>query len=190
MYCSGRGTTPPVTANRQHITQNKIWSPGSVEIRRTTHVFMLYPNWVFLFSATLYSFSSGFAALCCILKDIFSGQRRCFFTTKGHCYFNNQFFPMCPNTLSQHCHYHKWSSISGPVYRQCMLKDFMVLTTKNTKISLPTHLSFTVCSICYSNVSAHCLKNDCWTNDYGVAHLLWVTVPAQWLSSNTLGSQH
>lgn len=86
-----------------------------------------------------------------------------FFTTKGHCYFNYQLFPVCPNTLSQLCHYQNCSSISGATYRQYILTDLMVLTSKKSKVSPPTHLFcylFHLVSKCQHLLSAKWLLNQ------------------------------
>lgn len=132
-----------------------------------THIFIFPLNHIFPFPATFFSFLVFL--LYSIFKYNLTGQTKWFFSTKGCCYFNSfetlfssvQFFPTCPSTLSQHCHYHNCNSITEPMYRQCMLTDLMVLTIKKDK-GFPTHPPFsTVCSIYCPNVSIHCLQNDC-----------------------------
>lgn len=110
-----------------------------------TRIFIFPLNHIFPFPSTFFSFLVFL--LYSIFKYNLTGQTKWFFSTKGCCYFNSfetlfssvQFFPTCPSTLLQHCHYHNCNSITEPMYRQCMLTDLMVLTIKKTKVSLPTH---------------------------------------------------
>lgn len=186
----GHSTAQPVTASRKYVTPDKFWSPDSVEICRVN----LY--------STHFSFPN-FSVLQYILKYILSKHRQhrqfffFFFTAKGRCYFNNQFFPTCPNTLSQHCHYHNCSSTSEPMYRQCILTDLMVLTTKTTKVSPPTHpfaVQMSVFIVCKMTVEPmimvwrisfewQCLHNDFSPIHPAVSikyswHVAWITTHA------------
>lgn len=117
------------------------------------------------FSSFLSPFINSSLVLLLYVVLFFLGKWhvRGFFTTKGHCYFNYQLFPVCPNTLSQHCHYQNSNSISGPTYRQYILTDLMVLTSKKSKVSPPTHLFcylFHLVSKCQHLLSAKWLLNQ------------------------------